>query len=424
MSISVKYIYSACIVIATPDVRILCDPWFTEGVYDGSWYHFPEVSNPLEAIGDIDIVYVSHIHPDHYDAEFLKSYFARYGEKEILIADHDPNHLFYKMRADGLGCTVLSEPRRIGSTLVDILPHRTGSISDIDSALIVKHEGERRCCVANSNDVIFDDDMIDAFVERAGKVDILCCGYTGAGPFPQTYFDLDDPKLPEAANQKKEQFFERYLKLVDAVGAKKNVPFAGKYILGGRLAPLNEFRGVADPVEVLELDPNAVVLADNGGTLDTISFEPTAVRTEPYSREDITKRISEISTRSMDYERLINAEEIEQLPIRRLLALAAKRAFARSECNADYFYVIPVDEKQAAILNINKNNPSLSYIDLNVEFPQPYSLLKIDPRYLFGLLTNIYHWNNAEVGSQFETRRQPNIFNRDAQRFLNYLSIG
>ena len=43
----VKYIYSACIQIETKDVRILCDPWFSEGIYDGSWYHFPKISDPF-----------------------------------------------------------------------------------------------------------------------------------------------------------------------------------------------------------------------------------------------------------------------------------------------------------------------------------------------------------------------------------------
>ncbi len=31
--IKVSYIYSACIIIETEDFKILCDPWFTEGIY-------------------------------------------------------------------------------------------------------------------------------------------------------------------------------------------------------------------------------------------------------------------------------------------------------------------------------------------------------------------------------------------------------
>jgi len=53
--------------------------------------------------------------------------------------------------------------------------------------------------------------------------------------------------------------------------------------------------------------------------------------------------------------------------------------------------------------------------------PEPRSELDIDPRYLFGLLAGIYHWNNAEVGSQYRTRRTPNTFNRKAQSYLTFL---
>ena len=82
--INVKYIYSDCIITSTPDLIILHDPWFTEGIYDGSWFHFPKIENPLESIGDVDFIYISHIHPDHYDSDFLKKYFQTRNELQKL----------------------------------------------------------------------------------------------------------------------------------------------------------------------------------------------------------------------------------------------------------------------------------------------------------------------------------------------------
>ena len=55
---------------------------------------------------------------------------------------------------------------------------------------------------------------------------------------------------------------------------------------------------------------------------------------------------------------------------------------------------------------------------------EPRCEIFIDPRYLFGLLTRLYHWNNAEVGSQYRARRVPealeagNAYRRDAFSFL------
>jgi UDP-MurNAc hydroxylase len=423
--IVVRYIYSACVVMTTPDVRVLNDPWFTEGVYDGSWFHYPEVIDPIGSIGDVDIIYVSHIHPDHFDPLFLRDYFAEYGVKEIIIADHVPNHLAAKMRGDGFKPTVLAGPRSIGQTRLEIVPHRTGSKFDIDSALIVKFQnGGRTHCVVNANDIVFEDSMLEVLKDRAGDTDILLCGYTGAGPFPQTYYELDDPQLPALADQKRRSFFDRYRRLTGVMSAKVNIPFAGKYLLGGRLVPLNDYRGVADATEILAFDPNAVVLADNGGEVSTAGLRPTHVRTQRYEVADIRRRERELAGCRMDYERLINAEEIHQLPIKRLLAAAARRACKESECETDYFFLIHVPGGELGVVNANRNaEPAVRYVKDAAAISTPKSEIRTDPRYLFGLLTGVYHWNNAEVGSQIATRRTPNELNRKAQSFLTYLRV-
>jgi len=424
-AIKVKYIYSACVVISTVDIKILCDPWFTDGIYDGSWFQYPKIKDPINNIGDVDAIYVSHIHPDHYDSQFLKQYFQRFGNKKIFIADHRPNHLARKMRADGIVPTILGEEFLIGNTTIRIIPHITGSVSDIDSALIVNYNSvEKLHCVLNANDIIFDQAMRERIKNVAGDVDILLCGYTGAGPYPQTYFDIDDVELIKEAEKKKFSFFERYRLLVNCIDAKVNIPFAGKYVLGGNLCHLNQYRGVADPVEVLSFDKNAIILADNGGEIDTASLVPTKVRYERYEIEDVLKRIKDVSGLKMDYERLISKEEIHQLPLKRLFIAAAIKAISKSECEEDYFFCINLPSSQYAVVNANRNaKNAISIIDYGNQLPEPRSEIIIDPRYLFGLFSNVYHWNNAEIGSQYLTRRIPNSLNRKAQAFLNYLTI-
>ena len=425
MTISVKYIYSACVITKTDDVTILHDPWFTEAIYDGSWFQFPKVTNPLDSIGDVDYIFVSHIHPDHYDSKFLKEYFNKFGEKKIIIANHQPNHMLGKMRGDGFMPIVLNEILTIGKTSIEIIPHKTGSASDIDSAIIVKYISEEKThCVVNVNDIIFDDEMRALVKNKAKEIDILLCGYTGAGPYPQTYFNIGEEQLEIEATKKKLSFFERYKLLTNSLNAKVNIPFAGKYILGGKLSHLNFVRGVADPVEVLEFDEHAIVLADNGGAIDTKNLKANAVRTAIYDKKEVEKVIDKIKNKKMDYERLISIEEINQLPIKRLLYSATKNAVTKSELDEDYFFCIKLHTNEYAVINANRfAKEFIKYISDYDKLPTPRSEVEIDVRYLFGLLTNIYHWNNAEVGSQFYTKRVPNTFNRKAQTFLNFLAI-
>ena len=428
MSIKVRYIYSACITVETIDCKILCDPWFTEGAYDGSWFQFPKVKNPLEIIGDVDAIFISHIHPDHYDSKFIKDYFERYGTKKIYIANHKPNYLFYKMMSDNLVPTIINEVEgiQIDKTKIMVFPHKTGSKSDIDSALSVTfNDGKRSHCVLNVNDIIVDESFIKLLNHQCPDIDILLCGYTGAGPYPQTYFPIDDEELIEQAKNKKEQFFTRYTKLIKSLNSKVNIPFAGKYILGGKLVHLNDFRGVADAVEVLKLDNKAVVLDDEGAFIDTENLIPSKVRKEPYSGLAFRKRVNEIKSEKMAYEKLISKDEIKQIPFKRLLQKSYFNALEKSELSKDYFFVLPFNN-DLCIMNLNKRKKDIKFLikqPSSMNFPMPRTEIIIDERYLFGLMTYIYHWDNAQVGSQILFRRHPNKFNRSAQNFLNFFHV-
>ena len=181
--IKVTYYYSACVAITTPDVSILCDPWFTDGIYDGSWYQYPKIRNPIELIGKHDIIYVSHIHPDHYDPVFIKEYLKVYPDTIVLIAEGV--FLDKKMDADGIdyytpvtiekwlkeknyplyGSTfhIAQTPNHcfVKKTFIGIVKNDTSSISDIDTALIVRTRDEEGDwsfhTVVNMNDNQFND---------------------------------------------------------------------------------------------------------------------------------------------------------------------------------------------------------------------------------------------------------------------------
>lgn len=122
----------------------------------------------------------------------------------------------------------------------------------------------------------------------------------------------------------------------------------------------------------------------------------------------------------MDYENL--NIPITKVPFERLLKKAYERAMKANEYKGNNYYIIIKLLKGFFVCNINSEAERCFYTELLEALP-PYSLIEIDMRYLFGLLTGIYHWNNAEVGSHFKTTRVPDVFNRDVQRFLNFFYV-
>ena len=68
-----EFIANACgIFTGSKGTKILCDPWIDNGVFDGSWFHYPPLQTKFRDIKNVDAIYLSHIHPDHYDERFFK----------------------------------------------------------------------------------------------------------------------------------------------------------------------------------------------------------------------------------------------------------------------------------------------------------------------------------------------------------------
>ena len=421
--IRVNMIYSACITIETPDCKILCDPWFTDGIFDGAWYLYSSDKDPFSAIGDCDYIYISHIHSDHYDPIFLRKYFEKFGEKLLVIGDFESNYLEKSIQQDGFGYQINTDPLKHGQTVVSIFPHETGSPSDIDSACLVEYFGEDRVHrVLNLNDCVFDPVFLSNF-SKFGQLDILLLSYTGAGPYPQTYFELDDPELLVAANTKKGQFIEQYLKIAEMVPAKIRIPFAGQYLLGGKLAHLNSYRGVSDSYEISQIDSSAIILNDYEGSIDTVDLKATGAKHGPTSLKEIEQRLSEIKDIPMPYE-AIPEWMISNKVLVSLLSSALMRANRKSECDQDYFFCFKLPDGNSAVFNARKDSGmSLVVTSEELDVYTPRSEVELDYRYLFGLLTGVFHWNNAESGSQLQVRRIPNTYSRDAQNYLNFLTV-
>lgn len=425
----VKYIYSACIEVECNGFRILTDPWFTDGAYDGTWYQYPKI-NPFDFISKPDLIYISHIHPDHYDAIFLKKLIAKYGEIPILIPDLNPNYLLFKGKSDGLN---LIPTRHFKNDKVELFieENDTGSISDIDSALVVRDLDSNKLLL-NLNDCIYNQPHVDKLKsiidEFGGKIDLLALGYTGAGPYPQTYIDIEEDKtlLISEADSKKINFFERYKKYCHVFNSSYHLPFAGEYILGGKLHYLNNYRGVADAYEVKDFDEKAIIL-QNGGYIDLVSNEITNQRNSLYSMEDLDRRLESIKDNLYDYEKEISIP-LNKINFMRLLNQAFAKACMKSELKDEYNFIISIKDEFGVIkqrFDLNPSEKTVNQLNVNDKISHKvYSEIKIDYRYLYGLLTTIYHWNNAEVGSHYFTERVPlDSFNPKAQSFLNFLAI-
>ena len=358
---------NACILVETPDLRILTDPWFTPGVYEGSWFH----SHPVEPFDEpVDAIWISHLHPDHYDPVFLKQYLARFPETRLLCAEHDPPYMQKMMARDGFQVETF-EHLEVGATRLITRTSRYHAIDNIDSILTVESQGKKLVCWS---DTPHDTHLI----EDSRGADIAFLPFTGAGPFPQCY-ELPTWLMLDAASSKATQYTKLWEDLLENLEPRIAVPFAGEYLLGGFLSPLNHLRGMPDATEM----PDATVLVE--GTW----IAPDGPEMQRFSPRRVDERIASLAGHRMDY-------ELEEPPenLRPLLLQAIEQN--------------PIFIHEPFWLGLHWGDSyTFSLQDDKPGTGEPRVDITVDPRHLKGILERRWHWNNAEIGSHLRFEQHP-----------------
>jgi UDP-MurNAc hydroxylase len=209
--------------IDTAAGSILCDPWVNPA-YFASWFPFPDNSQlDWDALGDVDYLYVSHLHRDHFDAANLRRFVNK--RATVLLPEYPTTELEDELREVGFTTfirTVTNEVVDLGGGLRVMIQSLTsptdGPIGD--SSLWVEFDGVR---LLNQNDARPTDLL--PFAEL-GQVHAHLIQFSGAIWYPMVY------ELPQAAKtafgkQKRERQFDRTFRYIDDLTASNVFPIAG-----------------------------------------------------------------------------------------------------------------------------------------------------------------------------------------------------
>jgi UDP-MurNAc hydroxylase len=269
--------------IDTDAGSILCDPWVNPA-YFASWFPFPDNSGlDWEALGQVDYLYVSHLHRDHFDADHLRRFISK--RATVLLPEYPTSELEDQLREVGFTQfrrTRTNEVVELDGGLKVMIQALTsptdGPIGD--SSLWVEHDGVR---LLNQNDARPSD--LSVFREL-GHVHAHLLQFSGAIWYPMVY------ELPEAAirafgKQKRDRQFDRTWRYIDDLRADWVFPIAGPpCFLDEELWHLNDFgtdEGNIFPDQSVFLDEYAKVGGANGvvllpGSTATVTAENCVTR--------------------------------------------------------------------------------------------------------------------------------------------------
>ena len=220
-----KLYRSATVGIDFDGFKILTDPWLTDGEHLGSWSHYPyyDLKSNLSEINSYNIIYISHIHPDHCSVNTLKMI-----RKDIPFYIHSFHKKFLKRKLENLGFSVFELENGKRHHLTDKVKLNIYAADNCNPELCYSFNGcadftakegsqqvdtlsiieDNKNVILNVNDCPFElaKSALKDINNQYNKIDVLLTGYCGAGPYPQCFDNLSLNEKKLLLKKKKNNF--------------------------------------------------------------------------------------------------------------------------------------------------------------------------------------------------------------------------
>lgn len=87
----IEFVNHASFIIEGSGTRVLCDPWLEGSVFNNGWSLISPTKFTYEDFKDVDYIWFSHEHPDHFYPPNLKLIPSDYKKKITILYQHTPD---------------------------------------------------------------------------------------------------------------------------------------------------------------------------------------------------------------------------------------------------------------------------------------------------------------------------------------------
>ena len=175
----VRLVSQASMIIETADCKIWTDPWLFGRAFMESWSLLPPASWDNKYYDEIDFLWISHEHPDHFHLPTLKSMPQSFKERvTLLFQKNNSTKMPDAFRSLGFKKLELLPHRKIVSITPRTKVHCCQIGPTPDSSLAVMCDGYT---VLNLNDCEANSADCKIFYKDLGKVNLLLNQFSVAG---------------------------------------------------------------------------------------------------------------------------------------------------------------------------------------------------------------------------------------------------
>lgn len=396
------------------------DLWLTQGPFEGSWFHYPELRETKNKLDSCDYIYISHIHPDHFDISALSNVKK---DATFIIPNYFNNLLENKIKTFGFTNCISLAPNetfqfdsglkvRLFGQFINNLFASAEFGNLIDSSIFIEWDGYK---ILNCNDNYPDITAAEQIKKEYKKIDLALIPHSASGPYPASFNNLKHDEKKNKAQILQEKYIKHFCDISSVIDAKYTIPMAAEYVIAGRNYEKNQYLGLASADDAVESfnkisQKNCAIRMDCGSILNLSNGNLSGKSIRPIDSvkaNRFAKKLKDIPYSYDWHAPVINKEDFIKL------FKESRKNLWNFQKKLNWFkdYEVFFDFGHDYYLGFNFSNIEIiqqinqKYLNKKefMECKLPFSLFHL-------ILTNKIHWNNAEGGLHIEFYRKPDIY--------------
>ena len=437
MTTKVRHYRNSFLDIENDKIRILMDPWVNTA-NEGSWAASKNGDKfVFKSIKDknVDYIYISHLHTDHFDTKFLLQLKKKQKKKfKFLIKKFKDNRLKNILISNGFEKNDIIDLDEFQIYLLKdkskfiILPQLSRSNTP---NIYIKYDLDTSCVFVDKNLALYNQvdnpysysDIKYVMNKLKKKIslnfDLAFIPYCAASEFPQSFIDLN------RSNEKKliiTNRIKKFLKIANLLKCKSLVPAGGSYELDNIFSKLNKYIAIPKFREIKKLfdknNPKKIELIDTNKYFFEVKKKKVSLIKNNFSYNFLSKR--NFNTKNISYNKLnyrFSKKMIKQtlINLENEMPEFKKNLYNKTSTQVK-FKIWP--NQPVLLKNLKREKSFIAHeINFNNKIKKTKLVIHMYYKLFFGIINNFVSWNEVQNHCLFE--RKPNKYDPDTIFWLN-----
>lgn len=413
----VFYTGHASILVRLNKKKYLFDFINNTNFYNNSWIFFPNqiIDNRLY---DIDGIFVSHIHQDHYDPVLLR----KFQKRNIPIYILDGRESFKKvLKREKIKIKYIPVKKK---TFIDKNTWVYGCLheyNDIDSSMLISNDN---LSVYHGNDNFITEKSLKPFKKKVGKVDIGCIPFAYINYYPYLLNGISKKVSKSEGNRIENLFMDYGIKQSKILEPKIVIPFGSNlFHIDNPKSEMN--KAVATPVDFVNYAKKKhKKLANNYKTMLSGSFCLKTNNKLKLNYENINKiRFNKELIRFTNKKKKLQNKKksIKKININEKKLNLIKKKIQKNKNKIDHNIVISSTTNKNIKIVINLKSDNVSLINQH-KIPENCHYFIVEDNEFNLWLNNKITFEEILGTRRFRYHRNPNIYRVEInQIYTNFL---